>query len=45
MYTSQKSMLSAVRAVLCAATLGAECMAGATPPTPPAVVELACEAQ
>lgn len=45
MSIGQKSMLSAVRTVLCAAMLSAACLAGATPPTPPAVLEIAREAE
>jgi len=45
MSTAQKSMLSAVRTVFYAAMPSAACLTGATPPTPPAVLEIACEAE
>jgi hypothetical protein len=45
MSSGHKSMLSAVRTVFCAAMLGATCLAGATPSTPPAVLEIAREAE
>jgi hypothetical protein len=45
MSSGQKSMLSAVRRVFCAAMLSAACLAGATPPTPPAVLQIAREAE
>ena len=43
MSTGQRSMQSAVRAVFCAAMLSAACLAGATPPTRAAVLEIARE--
>src|SRR5688572_19416367 len=38
-------MPSSVRTAFCAAVLSAACLAGATPPTPPAVLEIAREAE
>ena len=45
MSSGQKSMLSAVRTVFYAAMLSAACLTGATPPTPPVVLEIAREAE
>ena len=45
MSSGQKSILSAVRTVFCAAMLSAACLAGATPPTPQAVLKIAREAE